>query len=170
MRASFLCLLALAVGCASPPAAEKQSRVYYFLGVDCPISNAYAPEIQRIQHNYSTFEHRIIYPLPHEEADAITRHAQEFGFHCEFRHDHDLSEARRLGATHTPEVIVEDTHGRIVYQGRIDDRYPRPGGPRREHPTQRDLREALDDLLAGRAVRVPRTQPVGCDIDLEALP
>lgn len=149
---------------------EPQARVYYFLGVDCPIANAYAPEIQRIQKDYSTFEHVIIYPLPQEETEAILRHAKEFGYQCRVQHDRDLRETHRLGATHTPEVIIEDAHGRVVYRGRIDDRYSRPGGPRREHPTRRDLREALEDVQGGRAVRVPHTDPVGCDIDLEAFP
>jgi hypothetical protein len=170
MRNAALLGLVLLVGCARPPQAATLPTVYYFVGVDCPIANAYAPEIARIQADYPAFRHVVVYPLPDATADKIARHSKEFGLGGDIRHDRDLREARRLGATRTPEVVVVDSRGTTVYQGRIDDRYPKPGGRRREHPTRHDLREALDDLRNGQAVRVPKTEPVGCDIDFEGLP
>ena len=47
----------------------------------------------------------------------------------------------------------------IRYHGRIDDQYGI--GFRREKPTRRDLKEALDELLAGKAVTTPETEVVG---------
>jgi hypothetical protein len=61
----------------------------------------------------------------------------------------------------TPEAAVFDARGRVVYRGRIDDRYVDFGLDRPE-PTSRDLERAIQDLLAGRSVAVPRTQAVGC--------
>lgn len=164
----MLLSLVLSLGCARSPQVETPPTVYYFVGIDCPIANAYAPEIARIQADYPAFRHVVVYPLPDATADQIARHAKEFGLGSDARHDRDLHEARRLGVTRTPEVVVVDSQGKTVYQGRIDDRYPRPGGRRREHPTRHDLRQALDDLLNGQAVRVPRTEAVGCDIDFDS--
>ena len=60
-------------------------------------------------------------------------------------------------------LLVKVCHGvarRLRYQGRFDDaRLP-------ARVTSHDLRNALDDLLAGREVRVPITRPFGCSLDL----
>ena len=63
----------------------------------------------------------------------------------------------------TPEVAVYTSTGR-VYRGRIDDLYVNIGEARRE-PTRRDLRDALDASIAGRAVAQAETIAVGCFIE-----
>ena len=70
--------------------------------------------------------------------------------------------ADRLGAERTPEVFVLD-QGRVVrYRGRIDDQFS--FGVHRPVPTRHELADALEDLLAGRAVAVARTEVAGCRI------
>src|SRR4029079_1953246 len=70
--------------------------------------------------------------------------------------------AKALGITRTPEVVVLNAEHRICYRGRIDDQY-RLGG---EKPSagRADLKEALEDLLAGRKVAVEETAVDGCVI------
>ncbi len=63
----------------------------------------------------------------------------------------------------TPEVALFDAAGRLAYLGRIDDRYV-DFGVDRPAPATHDLAEALDAVLAGRPVAVPRTHAVGCAI------
>ena len=53
--------------------------------------------------------------------------------------------------------------GKLEYLGRIDDQYPGLG-KKRTAPSQRDLRNALDAVVAGRSVKVARTEAVGCSI------
>jgi hypothetical protein len=67
------------------------------------------------------------------------------------------------GITVTPEVAVYTSAGR-VYRGRIDDLYVNIGEARRE-PTRRDLRDALDAVIAGRPVAQAETTAVGCFIE-----
>ena len=70
--------------------------------------------------------------------------------------------ADRLGVERTPEVFVLDA-GRVVrYRGRVDDQFG--FGVHRPAPAHRDLAAALDDLLAGRPVATPRTEPAGCRV------
>src|SRR5581483_764026 len=76
--------------------------------------------------------------------------------------------AAAFGAKRTPEVFLLDAGRAIRYHGRIDDQYG--VGFRREAPTRRDLREALDELLAGKPVSTPRTEVAGCVIDRAARP
>lgn len=77
--------------------------------------------------------------------------------------------ADQIGARRTPEAFVVDSFGTIRYQGRIDDQfgigYARAGKPKR-----RDLAVALDEILADKAVSVPRTEVDGCFIGRVAKP
>ena len=70
--------------------------------------------------------------------------------------------ADRLGVERTPEVFVLDAERVIRYRGRVDDQFG--FGVHRPRPTRRDLAAALEELLAGRAVAIAKTEPVGCRI------
>ena len=77
--------------------------------------------------------------------------------------DRDHALVKTAGATITPEAAVFDARQRLVYRGRIDDRFVELG---RERPaaTQHDLRNALTAALAGKPVSPSHTQAVGCFI------
>jgi mono/diheme cytochrome c family protein len=65
-----------------------------------------------------------------------------------------------FGARRTPEVFVLDARRVIRYRGRIDDRFA--PDHKRDEPRRHDLREALDELIAGKKVSVPETEAAGC--------
>ena len=71
--------------------------------------------------------------------------------------------AKKLGAKITPEVIVLDPAGTLLYQGRINDLYLGPTKRQREVKVH-DLRDALAAIKAGVPVATPRTEAVGCKI------
>jgi hypothetical protein len=80
----------------------------------------------------------------------------------EVRRDPDHALVKRAGVTVTPEAAVY-SGGRLVYRGRIDDRYAALGKARPE-PTRRDLAAALEAALAGRPAPAKITRAVGCTI------
>jgi hypothetical protein len=139
--------------------------VLIFVSIDCPVSNRYAPEIKRL---YSEFadrgvRFRLVYPNPLDVEDAIGRHVREYGYPPIAERDSDHTLVKMAGATITPEAAVFDSGGRLVYLGRIDDRFVELG---RERPaaTRHDLRNAITALVAGKPVSPSRTQAVGCFI------
>ncbi|MGD2175166.1 MAG: hypothetical protein PVJ27_07170, partial [Candidatus Brocadiaceae bacterium] len=67
--------------------------------------------------------------------------------------------ATAYGAVRTPHVFLLDQDRKVVYEGRIDDN---PHDP--EAVGRHDLREALDEVLTGRAVSVPSTKAIGCTV------
>ena len=77
--------------------------------------------------------------------------------------DTEVEPGKTTDVTITPEVAVLTLDGQMAYRGRIDDTYPGLG-QKRNAPLRRDLREALDAILAGKPVAVPRTEAVGCFI------
>ena len=68
-----------------------------------------------------------------------------------------------LGATRTPEAVLVDAEGKILYRGRINNRYPELGKARRVI-TEHDLRAALSEATSGKPVTVSRTTAIGCYI------
>ena len=148
-----------------PPSSGQQATVVFFVTHDCPISNRYAPEIERICSEYSPrgVGCLMAYVDPTIGAEEIRQHRQAFGAAQPALRDTSHELVRLAGATITPESAVFDGGGRLVYRGRVNNFYAALGTPRRQ-ATEHDLRNALDELLEGKPVSKPRTQAVGCFI------
>lgn len=145
--------------------------VLLFTRSDCPISNRYAPEVKRVYERYSGQGVRfyLVYPDKDETSAAIEKHRAEFSYPMAAIHDTAHEWVTRVSAQVTPEVavFVPSSAGkrdfRLVYHGRIDDRYIDFGKSRRE-PTVHDLQNAIEAALAGRAITPAVTKAIGCYI------
>jgi hypothetical protein len=151
----------------NPLAPIGAASVLFFVTHDCPIANSYAPEIQRICADYRSkgVACSLVYVDPTLDAPGVRKHITEYRYHADVTpildRTHNLVDATH--ATITPEAVVVAHDGAIVYRGRIDNFYAGLGKPRRQ-ATQRDLRIALDEVLAGKPVSHAEVQPVGCYI------
>jgi thiol-disulfide isomerase/thioredoxin len=147
------------------PVKGAKATVVLFVAVDCPISNRYAPELARIQGDYGPkgvqFV-RVYLDSSFGPAD-FRQHAAEFKLEMTAVLDLKRELVKLVGATVTPEAAVLDSGGTLRYRGRIDDSYLEHGRLRLESP-RRDLRIALDELLADKPVSVPLTPAIGCGI------
>ena len=139
--------------------------VFLFVSVECPISNRYAPDVRRLHDKFSaqgvTFS--LVYPNPIEPVAAIRRHLSDYRYPMRALRDPRHELVKIAGASITPEAAVFDPRGRLLYHGRIDDRYVSLG-VERPVATRYDLDEVLTDITAGRAPRQTSTQAVGCFI------
>ena len=142
--------------------------VLIFVRTDCPISNRYAPTIQRISAGYTgmaTFW--LIYPDKAESSAAIEKHLHEYGYKLPALHDPQHSLVRLGQAQVTPEVAVFDSGGQLVYHGRIDNWYV-SFGHARPAPTTHELDDAIQAALKGNKPQVTTADGIGCYIsDLE---
>jgi len=146
-------------------AETRQVELLLFVTTDCPIANAYAPEIARICREYASrgVGCRLVYSDSSLSDADIRQHQAAFGLSgIPAVADRDHAIAKRAGAAVTPEAAVMEG-GKLLYRGRIDDRYV-AWGKARVSARQRDLRRALDELAAGKTVTVERTKAVGCYI------
>lgn len=143
--------------------AASRPVLVIFLLTDCPIANAYAPEIGAIQREFAdVVDLYLAYVERDLTAEAGRAHQREYALPGTALLDPEKRLAKALGATITPEaVILRD--GEIPYRGRIDNWYAALG-KRRRKATVHDLRDALTALRDGRAVEVRRTKAVGCFI------
>ena len=142
-------------------AQADRPTVYVFTTTDCPISNRYAPEIQRLAAKFGdTSKFVLVYPVPGDSPDMIGAHHKKFGYSTEYIRDAGQALVKQTGVTVTPEVAV--MRGSLVlYRGRIDDRYVELG-KERPKPTTHDLEDALSAVIAGKPVAVKETRAVGC--------
>jgi hypothetical protein len=146
-------------------AESSKAIVFLFASVDCPISNRYAPVVQRL---YQTFSSQgvafwLIYPNPAETPAAIRDHIKAFNYPVHALRDPKHELVKLTNVQVTPEVAVFDRAHALVYHGRIDDRYVNLG-VERPSPTRSDLADALTATLSGAKVREASTQAVGCFI------
>jgi hypothetical protein len=137
--------------------------VYVFTTTDCPISNRYAPEIQRLAAKFGTSaEFTLVYPVPSDSLAKIRAHKNQFGFSLPSIRDSQQALVRKTGVSVTPEVAVM-RGDELLYRGRIDDRYIEFGKDRVK-PTSHDLEAALTAAIAGKPVAVKETRAIGCII------
>jgi peroxiredoxin len=141
--------------------AANQPVVLVFLGTECPLANLYAPRLAELARHADGVRFLAIDPVPQDTSATLTHFTREHRLPFPIVKDPDAQIAARCGATRTPQVILIDAFRRIRYRGRIDDQYE-PGGKNRGKPTRHDLAEAIQDVVAGRAVRVPDTPAFGC--------
>jgi hypothetical protein len=149
----------------TPFAKTNVATVLIFISDDCPISNRYAPELERLNAEYGKrgVKFWLVHSDKSETPPAIREHAREYSLTIEELRDTGLRLAKLSHAQATPTAAVFTRDGQLVYHGRIDDRAV-DLGQEKVHATQRDLVNAMDEVLAGRAVAVPVTPVVGCAI------
>jgi ribosomal protein L35AE/L33A len=147
------------------PAGTK-AIVFLFTSTDCPISNRYAPEVRRLVEKFGTegVVFRLVYPASGDTEAAIREHMAAFSYKgaADALRDPKLALVKYVGATITPEAAVY-AGGRVVYRGRIDDRYVDLGVERPAARTH-DLADAIAAAVAGKPVAHATTQAVGCFI------
>ena len=150
------------------PGPGAGPAVLVFVRTDCPVANRYAPELRRLNERFASrgVSFWLVYADAAETPEMIRRHQADFGLGFRALRDPRHELVRAAQATVTPEaaVFVGDPAGpRMVYRGRIDDRYVDFGRMRPE-PRKRDLQEALQALAAGSTLTPRTTTAVGCSI------
>src|SRR5579884_105736 len=150
---------------------KNKAVVLVFLGVECPLSNQFVPILADLykEYNRKGIAFVGINANAQDGRERVAVHARQHNIPFPVVKDTGNTVADQLGARRTPEAFVVDSSITIRYRGRIDDQFgigfARPG-----KPTRRDLATALDEILAGKAVSVPRTEVSGCRIGRVAQP
>jgi peroxiredoxin len=148
--------------------AGSRLVVVAFLGIDCPLVRLYGPRLEVLSQAYNQEEVGFI-GINANKQDTPTRlgaFAKRYGLKFPILKDADSSVADAFGAIRTPEIFVLDEQRVIRYWGRVDDQYGFTSGVGYARPkaTRNDLKEAIDELLAGKPVSVAVTDAPGCHI------
>jgi peroxiredoxin len=146
--------------------ADRDVLVLIFSSNRCPTAKAYGPRMNELQERFGDLGVQLVainandpHLYPDESYPRMIERAAEDGYAFPYVFDDGQRVARAYGAACTFHVFVLDRGRRLRYEGRFDDsRIP-------ERVTSHDLADALEDLAAGRDVRVATTRPFGCSLD-----
>lgn len=141
--------------------------VFFFISGDCPISNRYSPEISRIARLYQKNKLRfyLVYVDESLDRNAIGQHLKDYSMEAiPALHDRKQLLVKAIGATVTPEAAIVSSDHRLIYRGRIDNRFEALGKERRQ-VTAHDLTDAIDAIIAGKPPVTARTNAIGCYIN-----
>jgi peroxiredoxin len=144
---------------------DATATVVVFTCNHCPYALAWHDRLLEVARDYAPRGVRFLAVnandgsrFPADSYEAMRQRVAQEDWPLPYLHDAAQNVARALGARTTPDVYVVDSDGRLRYRGAPDADY--------SDPSQRAawLRDALEDLLAGRGVRRPETEPVGCSV------
>jgi peroxiredoxin len=145
--------------------SDKPVLVVIFSCNHCPYVKDYETRMVSIQKDYATKGVQLVAinsnddkAYPEDNFTEMVKRSKERGFNFPYLRDETQEVVEAYGGVCTPHVFAFDSKRLLRYRGRIDDsRDP-------SKVTRPDLRNALDDMAAGRSVRVPDTKPFGCSI------
>jgi len=139
---------------------SSKAIVLMFIATQCPISNSYNERMVELYKDYSSKGVTFvgINSNKQESAEEVQNHSKEHGFKFVVLKDWNNVVADTLEASVTPEIYVLNSQREVLYHGRIDD------SSRENRVTSKDLRAALDRILAGKTVEVTETKAFGCSI------
>ncbi len=148
-------------------AAGREALLVMFICNHCPFVKHVLNEIGRIASDYErrgvavvAINSNDVRNYPQDGPERMRELALREDWSFPFLLDETQEVARAFRAACTPDFFLFDRGGKLVYRGQLDDSRPGNGRP----VTGRDLRAALDAVLAGRPVPGPQLPSVGCNI------
>jgi len=145
----------------------RKALLVMFICQHCPYVQHVKKELSRLGRAYAGRGVGIVgisandpAAYPQDAPEALKTFAQKEGFAFPLLFDESQATAKAYTAACTPDFFLFDAGRRLVYRGQLDASRPGSGLP----VTGRDLRAALDAVLAGRAVSAQQRPSSGCSI------
>jgi peroxiredoxin len=138
-----------------------------FICRHCPFVKHVQDELARIGRDYEgrgvgivAISANDVTSHPEDSPTKLAYQARELDFAFPYLFDESQDVARAYDAQCTPDFFLYDAASKLVYRGQLDDSRPGNGIP----VTGRDLRAALDAVIAGTPVSTEQRASIGCNI------
>lgn len=147
--------------------SKSNAFLVMFICNHCPFVHHIRKELARLANDYINRDVSIIainsndYEThPGDSPEKMKDEIMEWGYNFPYLVDEDQSVAIAYQASCTPDFFLFDSQQQLVYRGQLDG-----GRPSNDIPVNgRDIRAALDTLLAGDDVSEEQVPSVGCNI------
>ena len=147
--------------------SKSNAFLVMFICNHCPFVHHIRKELARLANDYLKRDVSIIainsndYEThPGDSPEKMKDEIMEWGYNFPYLVDEDQSVAIAYQASCTPDFFLFDSQQQLVYRGQLDG-----GRPSNDIPVNgRDIRTALDTLLAGDDVSEEQIPSVGCNI------
>lgn len=147
--------------------SDKKALLVMFICRHCPYVKHVQKEIAKIGEDYEdknlgivAISSNDIESHPDDSPENLKRQAEEQGFNFPYGYDETQEVAKAYTAACTPDFFLFDKERNLVYRGQLDD--SRPGNFKRV--TGKDLREAIDNVLADKPASQEQKPSAGCNI------
>ena len=147
--------------------ADRKALLVMFICRHCPYVKHVQQELVRLGNDYqprhvgiAAISSNDARAYPDDAPDSLREMARDLGFTFPCCYDETQGVAKAYTAACTPDFFLFDESRRLVYRGQLDDSRPNDDKP----VTGRDLRAALDALLAGRPISAEQRPSIGCNI------
>jgi peroxiredoxin len=139
---------------------EQDVLVVVFTCNGCPVAQAYEQRLTALAKEYKdkSVAFVAINVNSNENLEAMKQRAEEKGFAFPYIYDASQKSAESYGASVTPHVFVLNKDRKIAYMGSVDDNM------NEEDVEKAYLKDAIDQLLAGKQPVVKETRQFGCSI------
>jgi peroxiredoxin len=149
----------------------KRHLLVMFICRHCPYVQHIKSELGRLGKDYAKKDIGIVaisandaQSYPDDAPDSLKEFAEQEGFNFPFCYDETQKVAQSYTAACTPDFFLFDKDRLLVYRGQLDDSRPGNGKP----VTGKDLRSAMDALLADRQINPEQRPSIGCNIKWRA--
>ncbi len=156
--------------------SKAKVLVIVFTCNHCPTAQAYEARLKKLTTDYADKSVQVVAISPNDPKssspeewgyteygdtyDEMILRAKEKAFNFPYLYDGDTQEtANKYGPSVTPQVFIFDKDRKLRFNGRIDD----VEDPK-STPKNFDTRNAIDDILAGKPLRVEKTKTFGCSV------
>jgi peroxiredoxin len=134
--------------------------ILVFWSFKCPVSLEYNDRVEKLLKKYSEKGVAVIGVAPmNNSADEIRMNAENLKIQYPIMMDSEGYLVEKLGATHTPEVFILDGSSVLRYRGALDNNKKIGESGRVAY-----AEDAIDSIIAGRAIATTETRPFGCSI------
>ncbi len=145
--------------------AQKKALILVFLDTECPICQTYTGKLQGVYDKYKgRIDFEIVYPTKNTKQKAVRQFQKEYKFKIPFIIDSQHIITKKYNATTTPEVVMCDKQGQIIYRGAVDNQFV-VLGKFRPKTTETYLHDAIENELRGLPTNPKITEPIGCLIN-----
>lgn len=145
---------------------DKKVLIVIFTCNHCPYARAVEDRIIQLRKEYEGKSVQLVGIcsndpdfVPEDSFENLKKRWQKKNYGFPYLHDLEQTTAMSFGAVCTPEFFVYGEDRKLAYHGRLDDNWKDP-----ERVTRRDLQEAVDSLLAGKAPSEQQFPSMGCSI------
>lgn len=145
----------------------KQALLVMFICRHCPYVQHVKRELAKLGKDYLNKDVAIVAisandasKYPDDAPPRLREMAMELGFAFPLCHDETQDVAKAYSATCTPDFFLFDEERKLVYRGQLDDSRPDNG----KSVTGRDLRAAIEAVLADQPVNSNQKPSMGCNI------
>ncbi|HEX3569343.1 MAG TPA: thioredoxin family protein [Acidobacteriaceae bacterium] len=150
----------------------RHGMLIMFICVHCPFVKHVEKELAAIGRDYAgrigiaAVSSNDVSAYPEDSPEHMKEQALRLGFNFPYLFDETQETARSYGAACTPDFFLFNAAMELVYRGQLDDSRPRrPSGAGNDIPvTGKDLRAAMDDVIAGKRPDPNQNQSIGCNI------